>query len=546
MIWDSAKKAKQERLHDVSDIADGKLIPSEQITTFLETVIHCGDKVVLEGCNQKQAAFLAYALAQADPAKINHLTMIIPSVSREEHLDLFEKNIAETLNFAFAGVQSKRLAEMQAADKLKIGAIHTYLELYSRLFVDLTPQICLVAADKADRNGNLFTGFSTEDTPTLVEATAFKDGIVIVQANEIVDSIEKLPRVDIPGSWVDFVVKADKASPLEPLFTRDPQKIKNEHILMGMMTIKGIYARHDVKLLNHGIGYNGAAIELLLPTYGEELGLKGKICTHWLLNPHPTLIPAIESGWVKQVYSPGGEIGMERYTAARPDIFFIGPDGNLRANRTLAQITGLYGIDLFLGGTLQMDYNANSTTVTNGRLSGYGGAPNMGNATSGRRHTTKPWCEMAPGGDSYISGKKLVVQMLKSSSAFGPGFVPELDAVEIGRKAGMKETPVMIYGEDVTHVVTEQGIAYLYTSEDPSVRTKLLGSIAQGTPIGEKVSAEEIKRFRDNGMVALPEDLSISPAEATKDKLAAKSLQEIQEWSGGLYDIPQKFQGGKV
>jgi hypothetical protein len=34
-------------------------------------------------------------------------------------------------------------------------------------------------------------------------------------------------------------------------------------------------------------GFNTAAIELLLPTYGEQLGLKGKICKHWTLNPHP-------------------------------------------------------------------------------------------------------------------------------------------------------------------------------------------------------------------------------------------------------------------
>ncbi len=32
----------------------------------------------------------------------------------------------------------------------------------------------------------------------IAEATAFRDGIVIVQVNEIVD---ELPRVDIPGDW---------------------------------------------------------------------------------------------------------------------------------------------------------------------------------------------------------------------------------------------------------------------------------------------------------------------------------------------------------
>jgi malonate decarboxylase alpha subunit len=42
-------------------------------------------------------------------------------------------------------------------------------------------------------------------------------------------------------------------------------------------------------------------IELLLPTYAGKLGLKGKIATHWALNPHPTLIPAIESGAPQRV-----------------------------------------------------------------------------------------------------------------------------------------------------------------------------------------------------------------------------------------------------
>lgn len=538
MNWHTEMESKQARLAATTGLAVGKVVQTSDIVPLLEKVIRSGDRVVLEGCNQKQASFLAKSLTQVDPKKVNNLNMIIPSISRDEHLALFERGIAQELNFAFAGVQSLQLAEMLAENKLRIGAIHTYLELYGRLYVDLTPQACLVAADKADLSGNLYTGYSTEETPAIVEATAFKSGIVIVQVNEIVDT-GKLPRVDIPGDWVDFVVQADESYPMEPLFTRDPAKIKQEHILMGMMTIKGIYAKHHVQSLNHGIGYNGAAIELLLPTYGDSLGLKGKICTHWVLNPHPTLIPAIESGWVKQVCAFGGETGMAHYTAARPDIFFVGQDGSLRSNRAMAQVAGLYGIDLFQGGTLQMDYAANSSTVTNGRLSGFGGAPNMGNSAGGRRHTTAAWRDMAPGRGSMISGRKLVVQMLKSQSRFGPGFVPQLDAVEIGRKAGMADTPVMIYGEDVTHVVTEQGIAYLFRAETPDERAKMLGCIAQGTPLGDAVTTAEQNMLRQTGKVAFPEDLEISSAEATKELLAAKSLEELVEWSGGLYEIPE-------
>ncbi len=541
MNWHSRRDMKVQRLEGASAFVDHKQIRTQSISQALEALMRPGDRVIIEGDNQKQASFLAKALTGVDPAKVNGVTMMIPSVSRDEHLDVFDKGIASEINFAYAGVQSVRLAQMLADNKLKIGAIHTYLELYSRLFVDLVPDICLVAAEKADPDGNLFTGYSTEDTPTLVEAAAFHQAVVVVQANEIVER-GQLPRVDIPGDWVDLIVLADEPYQMEALFTRDPMKIRDQHILMGMMTIKGIYAKHQVMSLNHGIGYNGAAIELLLPTYGEELGLKGKIAKHWVLNPHPTMIPAMERGWVETMFAFGGEKGMERYTAARTDIFPTGPDGTLRSNRAFAQIAGLYGIDLFLGATLQMDYLGNSSTVTSGRLTGFGGAPNMGHDTRGRRHSSPAYLDMMPRpGRSLIPGKKLVVQMLASQGRFGHNFVPELDAVKIGKEAGFDAPPVMIYGEDVTHIVTEQGIAYLYQADSPDERTQLIGAVAQGTPVGEYADKALVEKLRKTGKIALPEDLGIDPATATHDRLAARSLEELVEWSGGLYDIPDKF-----
>ncbi len=72
------------------------------------------------------------------------------------------------------------------------------MELYARMFIDLPPRVAFVCADRADTQANVYTGPNTEDTPTIAEATAFREGIVIVQVNEIVD---ELPRVDIPGDW---------------------------------------------------------------------------------------------------------------------------------------------------------------------------------------------------------------------------------------------------------------------------------------------------------------------------------------------------------
>jgi len=385
----------------------------------------------------------------------------------------------------------------------------------------------------------LYTGPNTEDTPVIVEAAAFHDGIVIVQVDEIVD---KLPRIDIPGSWIDVVIEADKPFAVEPLFTRDPRHITDLQILIGMMIIGGVYERHGVRSLNHGIGFDTAAIELLLPTYGESLGLRGKICEHWALNPHPTLIPAIESGWVKSIHSFGSEVGMDAYIRARPDIFFTGRDGSLRSNRVLCQLAGQYAVDAFIGATLQMDGDGNSSTVTTGRLAGFGGAPNMGHDPHGRRHSTPAWLDLKTSDNPLERGRKLVVQTIETFAKGGvPAFVETLDAVEVGKKAGMPIAPVMIYGDDVSHVVTEEGIAYLYKTEGLEERRRALAAVAGVSPVGLKAKPAETAHLRRRGVVAYPEDIGVHRLQANRSLLAARSMEDLVSWSGGLYQPPAKF-----
>jgi malonate decarboxylase alpha subunit len=540
--WTRRRTEKQRRLAQVRELADGAVLRTDSIVEVLERLIGPGDRVVLEGNNQKQADFLARALAQVDPARVHGINLIMPSVSLPEHLDLFERGIARRLDFAYAGGQSLRISQFLQDGLLEVGAIHTYIELYARLFVDLIPNVVLVAGFTADRQGNLYTGPSTEDTPTLVEAAAFHDGIVIAQVNEIVDDATDLPRVDIPGSWIDFVVRADKPFFIEPLFTRDPRLITPMQVLMAMMAIRGVYERHQVQSLNHGIGFNTAAIELILPTYGERLGLKGKICRNWTLNPHPTLIPAIESGWVESVHCFGGELGMEDYVAARPDVFFTGRDGSMRSNRALCQLAGQYAVDLFIGSTLQMDGLGNSSTVTRGRLTGFGGAPNMGHDPGGRRHPTPAWLDLVETDDPLDRGRKLVVQIVETFQAGGkPCIVESLDAVEVGKETGMPLAPVMIYGDDVTHVLTEEGIAYLYKARSLEERKAMIAAVSGVTPVGLTHDPRQTEALRRDGLVALPEDLGVHRAEATRSLLAAKSVADLVTWSGGLYNPPAKF-----
>ena len=402
----------------------------------------------------------------------------------------------------------------------------------------------MIAAVSADRDGNLYTGPNTEDTPTVVEATTFKDGIVVAQVNEIV---ERVPRVDIPGDRVHFVVKAEKPFFVEPLFTRDPGAITETQILTAMLAIKGIYAPYGVKRLNHGIGFNTAAIELLLPTFGERLGLKGKVATHFALNPHPALIPAIESGWVSQIHSFGSEVGMDAYIEARPDVYFTGPDGSLRSNRAFSQLAGLYACDMFIGSTLQIDLDGNSSTVTASRIAGFGGAPNMGSDARGRRHPSGPWLqagkEADPDGPAPLRrGRKLVVQI---GETFGeknaPLFVEKLDALELAEKLKLELAPVMIYGDDVTHVVTEEGIANLLLCRNKDEREQAIRGVAGFTDVGRARDKKAVQRLRERGVIRRPEDLGIDPLDADRSLLAARSIKDLVHWSGGLYAPPSQF-----
>ncbi len=539
--WDTLRQSRGRRLERAASLGFGQEIPVDRIIDLLEAVIQPGDRVCLEGNNQKQADFLSESLADCSPERINHLSMVQSVLALPSHVDLFERGLANRLDFSFSGPQGARLAKLVQEQRIEIGAIHTYLELFGRYFLDLTPNVALIAAQAADAEGNLYLGPNTEDTPAIVEATAFKGGIVIAQVNERLD---KLPRVDVPADWVDFTIKAPRPNYIEPLFTRDPAQITEVQVLMAMMAIKGIYAEYGVTRLNHGIGFDTAAIELLLPTYAADLGLKGKICTHWALNPHPTLIPAIESGFVESVHCFGSEVGMDAYISARSDVFFTGADGSMRSNRAFSQTAGLYACDMFIGSTLQMDMAGNSSTATLGRITGFGGAPNMGSDPHGRRHASPAW--LKAGREAYgpkaIRGRKLVVQMVETfREHMAPVFVEELDAWQLQKTMGAELPPIMIYGDDVSHIVTEEGIANLLLCRTPEEREQAIRGVAGFTPVGMARDKAMVENLRDRGIIRRPEDLGIDPRQATRDLLAARSVKDLVRWSGGLYAPPSRF-----
>jgi malonate decarboxylase alpha subunit len=193
-----------------------------------------------------------------------------------------------------------------------------------------------------------------------------------------------------------------------------------------------------------------------------------------------------------------------------------------------------------------MDLDGNSSTATLGRIAGFGGASNMGADARGRRHASPAWLragrEAQGDHDTLPRGRKLVVQMVETfREHMQPTFVERLDAWELGQSANMALPPVMIYGDDVSHVLTEEGIANLLLCRGDEEREQAIRGVAGYTPVGLGRDKRMVENLRDRGVIRRPEDLGIDKRLATRDLLAARSVKDLVRASGGLYDPPKRF-----
>ena len=240
---------------------------------------------------------------------------------------------------------------------------------------------------------------------------------------------------------------------------------------------------------------------------------------------------------------------MEDYIRARPDIFFTGPDGSLRSNRAFCQTAGLYACDMFIGSTLQIDLQGNSSTATarpHRRL--------RRRAEHGRRCARPPPCrapawlkagaEARPEAAAPMPrGRKLVVQIGRD--------LPRAHAAGVRRtarragsspsKLGLELPPVMIYGDDVTHIVTEEGIANLLLCRNA-------GGARAGDPRRRRLHRRRPRPRPEDGRE--PARARRHPAAggsrhryATRDARPARGAhhKDLVRASGGLYDPPARF-----
>src|ERR1700730_8125582 len=79
--WTTRRDEKRRRMKLVRPWMKGPVLPRAKMIEVLETLIVSGDRVVLEGDNQKQADFLSRSLVKADAKRLHDLHLIISSIS---------------------------------------------------------------------------------------------------------------------------------------------------------------------------------------------------------------------------------------------------------------------------------------------------------------------------------------------------------------------------------------------------------------------------------------------------------------------------------
>jgi malonate decarboxylase alpha subunit len=122
-----------------------------------------------------------------------------------------------------------------------------------------------------------------------------------------------------------------------------------------------------------------------------------------------------------------------------------------------------------------------------------------------------------------------------------PNFVETLDSVAMAEKLKFDLVPVMIYGDDVTHVVTEEGIANLLLCRTSAEREQAIRGVAGFTDVGRGRDRKAVEALRQCGVIRRPEDLGINLLDASRQLLVARSIKDLVTWSGGLYQPPSKF-----
>ena len=275
--WNKLGANRQARIDRAAGLAPGKVVDASAIGDLLTRVIEPGDRVCLEGNNQKQADFLAQRAGAGRSRRgprSAHGAVGAGAAGASRRVRARHRHAAR---FSFPARRPRASRGMLVARQIEIGAIHTYLELFARYFIDLTPHVALIARTAPIATAISTPAPNTEDTPTDRRG----DGVQRRHRDRAGqrDRRHACRASTSPATGSTSSSRRRSRIYIEPLFTRDPAADHRDPGPDGDDGHQGHLRQYGVQRLNHGIGFDTAAIELLLPTYAEKLGLKGKIAS---------------------------------------------------------------------------------------------------------------------------------------------------------------------------------------------------------------------------------------------------------------------------
>ena len=89
--------------------------------------------------------------------------------------------------------------------------------------------------------------------------------------------------------------------------------------------------------------------------------------------------------------------------------------------------------------------------------------------------------------------------------------------------------------------MTEEGIANLLLCRSAAEREQAIRGVAGYPEVGRARDRRAVQSLRERGIIRRPEDLGVDVLDATRNLLAAHSIKDLADWSGGLYRPPAKF-----
>ncbi|WP_343718412.1 malonate decarboxylase subunit alpha [Inquilinus sp.] len=119
-----------------------------------------------------------------------------------------------------------------------------------------------------------------------------------------------------------------------------------------------------------------------------------------------------------------------------------------------------------------------------------------------------------------------------------PTSVERLDRIQLAEALHLDLPPVMIYGDDVSDIATEEGIANLLLCRTAYDRGQAIRGVAGYTPVGRARDRRMVEELRARKVSRRPEDLGIDPLDTHRSLLAVHSVKDLMHWSAHLYEPP--------